>query len=139
MNKMKSIVIAVLVLVFAGFSLHAETKIDENKLTDLNYLMKICKVEYVGKLGTNSVFRLDSGEGIYVNNNFGLELCVIRKNGNLYGRHVSGDKAGNYFAVNLHEDTYYTNLYTLTKKEAETAAKGYKASILQMAKEMGLR
>lgn len=138
MNKMKSVVMTVLVLVFAGFSLHAETKIDENKLTDLNYLSRICKVAYVGKLDTKSVFSLDNGEGIYVNNNFGLELCVIRKNGNIYGRHVSSDKDGNYFVVNLHDNTYYTNLY-IPKKEADAAAKRYKGSILQMAKELGIR
>lgn len=134
---MKVMVIAVLVLVVG--SLHAQTKINESKLTDLNYLMKTCKVAYVGKLDTCSVYLLDNGEGIYVNDNFGLELCVIRKNGTIYGRLVSSDIDGNYFAVNLHDNTYYTNLDMITIKEAEATTKKYKATILQAAKEMGLR
>ena len=108
MNKMKSIVIAVLVLVFAGFSLHAETNIDENKLTDISYVRKICNITYTLQSEGSIAYELDNGRGCYTISPGGTIICIIVSNGELYGR-IAGAKDGVRMSYNMHDKLCYTS------------------------------
>lgn len=108
MNKMKSIIMAVLVLVFAGFSLHAETKIKENKLTNRGYVKKICNITSMYKREDYYYYDLDNGKGCYVTYN-GNIACVLVRNGELYGRMFSVD-GGINVSYNMHDELCHTNV-----------------------------
>ena len=108
MNKMKSIVMAVLVLVFAGFSLHAETKIDENKLTDISYVRKICNITDTFQSEDGNSYELDNGRGCYSISSDGTIACIIVSNDELYGR-IAIAKDGVRASYNMHDKLCYTS------------------------------
>ena len=109
MNKMKVMVIAVLVLVVG--SLHAQTKINESKLTDISYISQICDVKVSSQAGNDVTYILDNGKGFYTATTDGLIVCVIIKNGMLCGRVVRIDKDGNVVSYNMHDKSCETNFF----------------------------
>lgn len=84
MNKMKVMIIAVLVLVVG--SLHAQSRIDENKLTDISYVSQICDVRVAFQAEHGIGYTLDNGMGFYNATINGRVMCIVVKNGEAYGR-----------------------------------------------------
>ena len=107
MNKMKSIVMTVLILVFVGFSLQAETKINENKLTDLSNVRKICNITYTSQAEDGNSYELDNGKGYYIIAG-GHILCFLVRNGELYGRLVLNED-GVIVSYNMHDRLCHVN------------------------------
>ena len=106
--------IAVLVLVVG--SLHAQTKINESKLTDLSYVRKICDVKVGVQTEHGATYTLDNGKGFYTATTNGRVMCIVVKNGEPYGRYVQADKDGKVTSYNLHDDLCKTN-YTISDKD----------------------
>lgn len=117
MNKMKVMVIAVLVLVVG--SLHAQTKINEDKLTDISYVSQICNVKVAFQTEQGVGYTLDNGRGFYNATTNGRVMCIVVKNGEPYGRYVLADKDGKVASYNLHDDLCKTNYAISDKDKAE--------------------
>ena len=111
---MKVMVIAVLVLVVG--SLHAQTKINESKLTDISYVSQICDVKVAFQTEYGVGYTLDNGRGFYNATTNGRVMCLIITNGEPYGRYVQADKDGKVTSYNLHDDLCKTN-YTISDKD----------------------
>ena len=121
MNKMKVMVIAVLVLVVG--SLHAQTKINESKLTDISYVSQICNVKVAFQTEQGVGYTLDNGRGFYNATTNGRVMCIVVKNGEPYGRYVLADKDGKVTSYNLHDDLCKTN-YTISDKDRTELTQG---------------
>ena len=107
-------VMAVLVLVVG--SLHAQTKINENKLTDISYISQICDVKVGVQTEQGVSYTLDNGMGFYNATTNGRVMCIVVKNGEPYGRYVLADKDGKVTSYNLHDDLCKTN-YSISDKD----------------------
>lgn len=130
MNKrIKSIIATVLVLEAFGLNyLHAEEvkafdqcsgtyktytsemnkkskalKIKEPKLTSLRYLKKICKITDTYKGEDYTAYELDGGKGRFVKYKGGHKVCLLVKDGELYGRWVELSSRGAALTYNLHD------------------------------------
>lgn len=138
MNKqIKSIIATVTVLVLEAFSLnylHAEevkaydqcsgayktytsemnkkTKIKESKLTSLRYLKKICKITDTCKGEDYTAYELDGGEGRFVKYKGGHKVCLLVKDGELYGRWVELSRRGAALTYNLHDKRCYQRTHS---------------------------
>lgn len=99
-------VIAVLVLVVG--SLHAQTKINESKLTDMSYVRKVCNITYIPQVEDGFCYELDNGKGCYAVSSDGTVACVIVRNNELYGRIVIS-KDGVRASYNMHDKLCYTS------------------------------
>ena len=106
MNKIKVMVIAVLVMVVG--SLHAQTKINESKLTDISYVRKVCNITYIPQVEDGICYELDNGKGCYVVSSNGAIACIIVKNDELYGRLVMSQD-GVRASYNMHDKLCYTS------------------------------
>lgn len=115
MSKMKVMVIAVLMVLVVG-SLHAQTEINESKLTDISYVSQICDVKVGVQTEQGASYTLDNGMGFYSATTNGRVLCIVVKNGEPYGRYVLADKDGKVTSYNLHDDLCKTN-YTISDKD----------------------
>ena len=113
MNKMKSIVMAVLVLLVGH--LHAQTRIDENKLTDISFVGRICDVKVSSQTKYSVTYTLDNGKGFYTATTDGLVICVVIKNGMLCGRVVRVNKDGMVVSYNMHDWCCETN-FSMTEE-----------------------
>lgn len=60
--------------------------IKESKLTNISYLKKICDVKLVYSEKGDEVYLLDYGEGYFVHKKNAHKICLIVKDGELYGR-----------------------------------------------------
>ena len=130
MNKMKVMVIAVLVLLVGH--LHAQTRIDENKLTDIYFVSKICDVKVSSQTKYSVTYTLDNGKGFYTATTDGLVICVVIKNGMLCGRVVRANKDGKVVSYNMHDRCCETNFFMteegkkdMTSLLAKMLAEGY--------------
>lgn len=103
---MKVMVIAVLVLVVG--SLHAQTKINESKLTDMSYVRKVCNITYTQQVEDGLCYELDNGKGCYVLSSNGDIACIIAINDELYGRFVTV-QGGVRASYNMHDKLCYTS------------------------------
>ena len=130
MNKMKSIVMAVLVLLVGH--LHAQTRIDENKLTDISFVGRICDVKVSSQTKYSVTYTLDNGKGFYTATTDGLVICVVIKNGMLCGRVVRANKDGKVVSYNMHDRCCETNFFmteegkkNMTSVLSKMLAEGY--------------
>lgn len=135
MNKMKVMVIAVLVLVVG--SLHAQTKINESKLTDISYVSQICNVKVAFQTEYGVGYTLDNGRGFYNATTNGRVMCLIVKNGEPYGRYVLADKDGKVASYNLHDDLCKTN-YTISDKDKAELTQGMFLTLAYSGVKLGL-
>ena len=106
MNKMKVMVIAVLVLVVG--SLHAQTRVDESKLTDISYVRKVCNITYIPQVEDGFCYELDNGKGCYAVSSNGTIACIIVINDELYGR-IAISQDGVRASYNMHDKICYTS------------------------------
>ena len=135
MNKMKVMVIAVLVMVVG--SLHAQAKIDENKLTDISYISQICDVKVAFQTEYGVGYTLDNGMGFYNATTNGRVMCLIVKNSEPYGRYVLADKDGKVASYNLHDDLCKTN-YTISDKDKAELTQGMFLTLAYSGVKLGL-
>lgn len=135
MNKMKVMAIAVLVLVVG--SLHAQAKIDENKLTDISYVSQICNVKVAFQTEYGVGYTLDNGMGFYNATTNGRVMCIVVKNGEPYGRYVQADKDGKVTSYNLHDNSYQTN-YTINEKDMTDLTQGMLLMLAIAGVQLGL-
>lgn len=174
MNKMKVMVIAVL-MVLGAFSLnylHAEEvkafdqcsgtyktytsemnkktiKIKESKLTSLRYLKKICQITDTYKGEDFTAYELDGGKGRFIKYKGGHKVCLLVKDGELYGRWVELSRRGAALTYNLHDKRCYqrthsesignwTYTYYFSTDALEHNAELLKARMQNLAKVWGL-
>ena len=135
MNKMKVMVIAVLVLVVG--SLHAQTKIDENRLTDISYVSQICDVRVAFQAEHGIGYTLDNGMGFYNATINGRVMCIVVKDGKAYGRYVIADKDGKVTSYNIHDDLCKTN-YPISEENRFNLTTGIVYTLVQASIDMGL-
>lgn len=103
MNKMKVIVVAVLMVVSCAFNLSAkDIKINESKLTSLSYIKKICNITGLVKNDKWTAYDLDNDKGSFLVLKKGAKGTVIVKDGVLYGRRVYRLDDGTTISCNLH-------------------------------------
>ena len=62
--------------------------VNENKLTNFKYLEKICDVQLVNEQNGDMYYLLDSGKGKYISLTNGNSMCLLVRDGELYGRNV---------------------------------------------------
>ena len=137
MNKMKVMVVAVLVLVVASFNLNAQTKINESKLTDISYVSQICDVKVAFQAEHGIGYTLDNGRGFYNATTNGRVMCMVVKNGEPYGRYVLSDKDGKVTSYNLHDNLCKTN-YTISDKDRENLTQEMWAILAVAGVKLGL-
>ena len=89
-------------------------KIKESKLTSLRYLKKICKITASYKCEDYTIYELDNGKGRFVNFKGGNKICLIVKDGELYGRYATLADKGVGVTFNLHDKRCYQRLTTET-------------------------
>lgn len=116
MRKIKLFIIAVLALF--SFNLHADAKaiksIKESKLTSLSYVKKICKITDTYKCKEFTAYELDNGKGRFVNFKGGNKICLIVKDGELYGRYATLADKDIGVTFNLHDKLCYQRTTTET-------------------------
>lgn len=113
MRKIKLFVIAVLALF--SFNLYADAKaIKESKLTSLSYVKKICKITDTYKCEDFTAYELDNGKGRFVNFKGGNKICLIVKDGELYGRYATLADKDIGVTFNLHDKRCYQRTTTET-------------------------
>lgn len=135
MNKMKAVVMAVLVLVVGH--LHAQTKINESKLTDISYVSQICNVKVAFQTEQGVGYTLDNGRGFYNATTNGRVMCIVVKNGEPYGRYVIADKGGKVTSYNLHDDLCKTN-YSISDKDRTELTQGMLLTLSYTGVKLGL-
>ena len=137
MNKMKVMVIAVLMVLLVG-SLHAqEVKIDENKLTDISYVSQICDVRVAFQAEHGIGYTLDNGMGFYNATINGRVMCIVVKDGKPYGRYVIADKDRKVTSYNIHDDLCKTN-YPISEENRFNLTTGIVYTLVQASIDMGL-
>ena len=93
------------------------TKVKESKLTSLSYVKKICKITATYNSEDCNIYKLDDGNGVlYINGDNTFKICVLVKDGHLYGRTFSKSDKGRTLTYNLHD------------KECSIKGKGFKAT-----------
>lgn len=90
--------------------------ITESKLTNFNYLEKICDVQLVDEQNGDMYYLLDSGKGMYISLANGNSMCLLVRDGELYGRNVMVGDKGVIVTLNLHD--------TECKQTVKTMANG---------------
>ena len=149
MRKVKLFVIAVLALF--SFNLHADAKpiIKESKLTSLSYVKKICKITDTYKCEDFTAYELDNGKGRFVNFKGGNKICLIVKDGELYGRYATLADKDIGVTFNLHDKRCYqrtttetngSRIYTYyyTDEMLESSAERLKVKMHNLAKVWGI-
>ena len=89
-------------------------KIKESKLTSLSYVKKICKITDTYKGEDFTAYELDGGKGRFVNFKGGTKVCLIFKNGELYGRYAALADKDVGVTYNLHDKRCYQRTTTET-------------------------
>ena len=111
MRNIKLFVIMTVLALFS-FNLHAEVK--ESKLTSLSYVKKICKITDTYKGEDFTAYELDNGKGRFVNFKGGNKICLIVKDGELYGRYATLADKDIGVTFNLHDKRCYQRTTTET-------------------------
>lgn len=105
----KIFTVLMMVLMMAGLISCATTSgmdvsdIKESKLTSISYLKKICDVKLVYSEKGDEVYLLDDGEGYFVHKKNSQKICLIVKDGELYGRSESYLDHNITVTLNLHD------------------------------------
>lgn len=114
MRKIKLFVMTILFALFS-FNLHADAKaIKESKLTSLSYVKKTCKITDTYKGEDFTAYELDNGKGRFVNFKGGNKICLIVKDGELYGRYATLADKDIGVTFNLHDKRCYQRTTTET-------------------------
>ena len=79
------------------------SEIKESKLTSISYLKKICDVKLVYSEKGDKVYLLDDGEGYFFHKKNAAKICLIVKNGELYGRSEAYLSHNITVTFNLHD------------------------------------
>lgn len=115
MKKMIMVLMMVFGLsaVFVGCATTSSTgkvvKIKEDKLTRLSYLKKICQITDSYECEDLVAYELDNGKGRFVNDKKNkVKVCLIVKDGELYGRYSQTSKEGAVLAQSYHSDACST-------------------------------
>ena len=88
----KILTVLIMTLIMAGLISCATTSsidtsdIKESKLTSISYLKKVCDVKLVYSEKGDEVYLLNDGEGYFVHKKNSQKICLIVKDGELYGR-----------------------------------------------------
>ena len=86
-------------------------KIKEEKLTRLSYVKKICQITDAYESKDLVAYELDNGKGRFVNDKKNkVKVCLIVKDGELYGRYSQTSKEGAVLAQSYHSDACSTML-----------------------------
>lgn len=100
--NIKKTIIAAIALVTIAATLSAEpVKVKESKLTSLSYVKKITTIERVEKFDDRKVYHLENG--VLIRYKGGDAICVLKKDGEVYGRIALIDKSGIIISMNYHE------------------------------------
>lgn len=125
-------------------------EVKESKLTSLRYLKKICKITKSYNTDSFTVYELDDGKGVFLKNKVGKgkwakSICLLVKDGELYGRWVEPSKRGVVLTYNLHNNRcrqtehagdMYIQYYTTDS--LEKIAKNLKAEMIRLSEALGL-
>lgn len=77
-------------------------KVNESKLTSLNYVKKITKIERTEKFDDRKVYYLENG--ILIKQRGGNSICVLKIDDVVYGRAAVITNSGVVVSLNLHND-----------------------------------
>ena len=165
MNKMKVMVMAVLMVMGA---LNAEEvtaydqcsgtvkvytsemkKVKESKLSSLRYVKKICQITDTYKGEDYTAYELDNGKGRFIKYKGGHKICLLVKDGELYGRWVELSRRGAALTYNLHDKRCHqrthsesvggwTYTYYFTTDALEHQAEILKARMVRLSETWGL-
>ena len=126
-----------------------EVKVKESKLSSLRYIKKICKITDTYKGENYTAYELDGGKGRFIKYKGGHKICLLVKDGELYGRWVELDSNGAALTCNLHDKRchqrthgetrggwYYTYYYPMDALEHN--AEILKARMARLAETWGL-
>lgn len=80
-----------------------QKKIKESKLSSLRYIKKICQITDTYKGEDYTAYELDGGKGRFIKYKGGHKICLIVKDGELYGRWVELSERGAALTYNLHD------------------------------------
>lgn len=169
---MRKIVFVIAVLVLFSFNLHAEEvkafdqcsgtyktytsemkkqkiNVKESKLTSLRYLKKICKITATYKGEDYTAYELDNGKGRFIKYKGGHKVCLLVKDGELYGRWVELSRHGAALTYNLHDKRCHqrthseslgnwTYTYYYSDEALENSAEWLKCKMYGWARTWGL-
>ena len=90
-------------------------KVKESKLSSLRYIKKICQITDTYKGEDYTVYELDGGKGRFIKYKGGHKVCLIVKDGELYGRWVELDSYGTALTCNLHDKRCHQRTHSETK------------------------
>ena len=90
-------------------------KVKESKLSSLRYIKKICKITDTYKGEDYTAYELDGGKGRFIKYKGGHKICLIVKDGELYGRWVELDQYGTALTCNLHDKRCHQRTHSETK------------------------
>lgn len=124
-------------------------KVKESKLTSLRYLKKICKITDTYKGEDYTAYELDGGRGRFIKYKGGHKICLLVKDGELYGRWVELSIHGAALTYNLHDKRCHqrthseslgnwTYTYYFTTDALEHQAEILKARMIRLSETWGL-
>lgn len=124
-------------------------KVKESKLTSLRYLKKICQITDTYKGEGFTAYELNGGKGKFVKLKGGNKICLLVKDGELYGRWVEISQRGAALTYNFHDkrchqrthsETYgnWTYTYYYSDMMLENAAERLKIKMIRLSKTWGL-
>lgn len=124
-------------------------KIKESKLTSLRYLKKICQITDTYKGEDYTAYELDNGKGKFIKYKGGHKVCLLVKDGELYGRWAELSQRGAALTYNLHDkrchqrthsESYgnWTYTYYFSTDALEHNAEILKTRMLRLAETWGL-
>ena len=120
--------------------------IKESKLTNISYLKKICDVKLICSEKGDTVYLLDNGKGYFVHKKNSQKICLIVKDGALYGRSESYLAHNITVTVNMH-DSKCTQICTCdsdggywyyTDEKLDEMTEYLKDGMIKLSKEWGL-
>lgn len=98
-----------------GVKQKKEVKVKESKLSSLRYIKKICKITDTYKGEDYTAYELDGGKGRFIKYKGGHKICLLVKDGELYGRWVELDQYGTALTCNLHDKRCHQRTHSETK------------------------
>ena len=104
-----------MVMSLISIAVHAEVKVKESKLTSLSYIKKICQITDTYKCKDYTAYELDGGKGRFVTFKGGTKICLIFKDGELYGRYATLADKDIGVTFNLHDKRCYQRTTTETQ------------------------
>ena len=120
--------------------------IKESKLTNISYLKKICDVKLIYSEKGDTVYLLDNGKGYFVHKKNSQKICLIVKDGGLYGRSESYLAHNITVTVNMH-DSKCTQICTCDSdggywyyadEKLDEMTEYLKSGMIKLSKEWGL-